>query len=86
MTDRVFSIWVRTNPTTDKTTAYIVTDRTEDPDDSDRAPVAEFPVSQLYDANSQLAKAQVYVAYMNKIMEATKTAYEQTMLMDILKK
>lgn len=50
-----------------------------------RPEVARFPVSQLYDAHAQKLRAEKYAEYMNRINEATQKAYEQTLLVDILK-
>lgn len=50
-----------------------------------RPAVATFNVTQLYDAHSQRQRAEKYAEYMNRINDATQKAYEQTLLIDVLK-
>ena len=50
-----------------------------------RPAVATFKVSQLYDAHEQKIRAEKYCEYMNRINEAKQKAYEQTLLIDVLK-
>ena len=50
-----------------------------------RPEIAEFPVSQLYDEEEQNARAQHYADYLNKIQDAKQTAYNGTMLFDLIK-
>lgn len=66
---------------------YFVTDCFDDAElQLGRRPeVARFPVSQLYDAHAQKLRAEKYAEYMNRINDATQKAYEQTLLVDILK-
>lgn len=51
-----------------------------------RPRVATFPVSQLYPADDQKARAETLITYMNKITEAAEEAMSQTALMDVLMK
>lgn len=51
-----------------------------------RPSVAEFPISEQHYAELQEQRAEMYAEYMNKIVEATQTAYDHIALMDILKK
>lgn len=69
-------------------TAYFVTDCFDDAELKKglRPHIAMFPVSQLYDRYEQENRADMYVNYLNKMQEAKQQIYEQTMLMDILKK
>lgn len=66
---------------------YFVTDCFDDAElQLGRRPeIARFPISQLYDAHAQKIRAEKYAEYMNRINEATQKAYEQTLLVDILK-
>lgn len=47
--------------------------------------VADFPVTGKFSAAQQRHHATLFCEYMNKIQEATEKAYEQNMLVDILK-
>lgn len=49
-----------------------------------RPRLATFPVSQLYDKQSQYNKAKMLAEYMNKINEATEKAIRNTTLIDAL--
>ncbi len=77
------------NSTTKPThrTSYFVTDADtiEQVNDGTHPAVATFTISQKYPEKEQEQRAEMFRAYMNKIVEATETAYEQTMLCDILK-
>lgn len=64
-------------------TAFIVSDDRSTVDN--RPTLVSFPVSILYPADMQKQRAQAYAKFMNKINEATVTAYEQNSLIDILK-
>ena len=83
---RKYGVWYSHDANTEVITRYFVTDALNEEDLKTRPEVAIFPISQLYDEISQRRKARAYAEYMNKILEATETAYEQTMLVDILKK
>lgn len=70
----------------DEITEYRVTDEI-DSDPKDKRPfVASFPVDAKYPADVQLHHARQFRDYLNKIQEATEQAYEQNMIVDILKK
>ena len=66
-------------------TEYFVTDANDNSEIDSRPHLMTFPVSLLYPAADQNARAWEYVEYMNKIVEATQQAYENNNLMDILK-
>ena len=67
--------------------AFFVTDCFDDAElqAGKRPQVATFPVSTLYDAHEQKQRAEKYCDYMNRINDATQKAYEQTLLIDIMK-
>lgn len=50
-----------------------------------RPTIASFPVSVLYDAYEQKQRAEQYADYMNRFTDAKQKAYEQTLLVDIIK-
>ena len=83
---REFKVGETTSITTKKLTRVFVTDAIGQDDLDSRPVVAEFPISELYDEETQLRHARLFRDFMNKIEEAKQVAYEQTMLMDILKK
>lgn len=83
---REFKVGETTNRTTNKLSRLFVTDAIGKDDLDTRPVVAEFPISELYDEETQLRHARLFRDFMNKIEEAKQVAYEQTMLMDILKK
>jgi hypothetical protein len=66
-------------------TRYFITDADTNDELDTRAIAAEFPVSQKFDQELQEARANAYADYMNKIEEATKQAYANNQLIDILK-
>jgi hypothetical protein len=66
-------------------TRYFITDAETNDELDTRAIAAEFPVSQKFDQELQEARANAYADYMNKIEEATKQAYANNQLIDILK-
>jgi len=66
-------------------TAYFVTDAHDNSELDDRPTLMSFPVSILYPQEDQKQRADEYVDYMNKIVEATHQAYENNNLMDVLK-
>ena len=49
-----------------------------------RPRVASFPISQLYDLETQEHRAKMLCDYMNKMQEAQDQAVSQTALLDIL--
>ena len=73
---------------TGELTSFFVTDCFDDNElnSGKRPTIATFPISQLYDQYEQKQRAEQYADFLNKINEATQKVYEQTMLMDILKK
>ena len=75
------------NTQNDKVVSFFVTDCLDDKElqSGKRPHVPIFPVSQLHDHREQEQRANQYAAYMNKVIEATQKAYEQTVLMDLLK-
>ena len=84
---REFIVGYCTNNKTGEYTSFFVTDCFDDAElrRGTRPEVASFPVSQLYDAHEQKQRAEKYRDYMNRINEAKQKAYEQTLLMDIMK-
>ena len=58
--------------------------KTENGNEVTRPRVATFPVSQLYDANSQKIRAHMLCDYLNKIQEATNKAIRNTNMIDAL--
>lgn len=81
---REFKVWYNQDHNTKKITKYFVTD--SEGDTVTRAPVVEFPISQLHDDHDQKIRAYEYADYMNKIAKATQDAIDQTKLIEILKK
>jgi hypothetical protein len=76
-----------TNTNTGKMTRFFVTDATTvaEMGDGSHPEVAEFPISPKYPQTEQEQRANMFRDYMNKIVDATETAYLQTLLCDILK-
>ena len=68
-----------------KIVKYFVTDAENNDELDDRPVVAEFPISQKFDSETQKDRAEAYADYMNKVALATKQAYENNQLIDILK-
>jgi len=68
-------------------TSFVVTDAEtiEELNDDTHPAVVTFPVTQKYPEKEQEQRANMFRDYMNKIQGATETAYQQTMLCDILK-
>jgi hypothetical protein len=83
---REFKICETTSGTTKKIIRFFVTDAIGQDEIDTRSVVAEFPISELYDEETQLHHARLFRDFMDKIEEAKQVAYEQTMLVDILKK
>jgi hypothetical protein len=83
---REFKVCETTSGTTKKRTRFFVTDAIGQDEINTRSVVAEFPISELYDEATQLRHARLFRGFMDKIEEAKHVAYEQTMLMDIMKK
>ena len=83
---RTYKVAHSRNGTTKKIIKYFVTDA-HDADDLDNRPVvAEFPIGDRYDDDEQDRHAHMFADYMNKVLEAKEQAYEQNVLLDILKK
>lgn len=84
---REFLVGHSFDKTTGKINGFFVTDCFDDAELQlgTRPEVARFPVTQLYDAHEQKLRAEKYCEYMNRINEAKQKAYEQTLLIDILK-
>lgn len=66
-------------------TSYFVTDANNNAELDTRPQLMTFHVSVLYPADDQKQRAEEYVDYMNKIMDAMHQAYENNKLMDVLK-
>ena len=90
---RKFSVWTSTEVETDEITSLFVTDQTEEESEKDtkrrsttetRPRVATFPVSQLYDFETQKRRAYMLADYLNKIQEITDQAISQNALIDVL--
>jgi hypothetical protein len=79
--------WHNTTTKPKHRTSYFVTDAEtiEEVNDGTRPAIATFPISQKYPEKEQAQRADTFRDYMNKIVDATETAYQQTMLCDILK-
>lgn len=88
MKTREYIVGHTSSTDTKEIVSFFVTDCVDDEElqSGKRPTIAVFPVSQLYEAQEQEYRAIQYAEFMNKINEATQKAYEQTMLMDILKK
>lgn len=50
-----------------------------------RPDIAVFPVSQLYDEEEQRQRAEHYAEYMDRLQEAKQRAYDNELLIDIIK-
>lgn len=84
MSKRIFKVAHSKNATTDEYLRFYVTDANDTNEIKHRPIVAEFPVSQTYDADIQEERAERFAEYMNKLAEAARQAQEQTHLIDIL--
>ena len=84
---REYLVGHTTDTKTGQYLAFFVTDVFDDEElkSGTRPEIATFPVSTLYDAYEQKQRAEKYCEYMNRINEAKQKAYEQTLLIDILK-
>jgi hypothetical protein len=65
--------------------SYFVTDAKCDKEFSTRPKAASFPVSQAYPDEMQQQRARDYCDYLNKLVEATKEAYANNQLINVLK-
>jgi hypothetical protein len=79
VTDRVFKVWINRRGN------WIVVSDSRDVNE-DRPHAAVFPVSDLYDEETQTRRAHGYADYLNKLNEAAKVAYDQIHLVDVLKR
>lgn len=77
MSDRVFKVFIT------KGGDLVVSD---DKDSEQRPQAVIFPVSMLYDKETQTKRARDYANYLNKLNEAAKVAYDQIHLVDVLKR
>lgn len=85
MAKREFSVWISRRPSDKKITRFWVGDAIIDTKEVDERPsAAEFPVSVLYDEETQRENALRYAEYLNKLAEASRVAHEQIHLVDIL--
>lgn len=84
MAKREYSIFTLTRDK--KIVKFVVSDAIDlDEANNGHPSVAIFLVSDRYTVDEQRDRASTFTAYMNKVAEATETAYKQTMLCDILK-
>lgn len=86
--ERKYGVWSYHKPGhPDDKTEYFVTDRlkSDSHELAEHRTVATFPVTGKFSADEQRKRAIEYADYMNKILEATKTAQEQNQLVNILK-
>ncbi len=84
MVDRKFSVF--TSSRGNKVVKFVVTDANDLDEANDGHPsVAEFHVSHRYTEDEQRSRAVTYANYMNRIVEATRIAHEQTQLIDLIK-
>lgn len=82
---RTFKVGHSKNNRTDKLTRYFVTDADDESELDTRPIVAEFPIGEKYDEDEQLRHANLFAGYMNQIQKSKEIAYEQTLIMDIMK-
>jgi len=68
-----------------KLESLFVTDAKNDKELDVRPKAIEFPISVLYDEDTQRRRAQDYCDYLNRLVQAAKDAYEHNKLIDILK-
>lgn len=83
---RTYKVGHTTDATTKKYTKFFITDAHNEDELDSRPMVATFPIGERYDEDTQHHHAKMFADYMNKIEEAKQIAYDQTMLMDVLKK
>lgn len=82
---REFKVGHTKDKDSDIITSYFVTDANNNAELDTRPQLMTFHVSVLYPADDQKQRAEEYVEYMNKIMDAMHQAYENNKLMDVLK-
>lgn len=83
---RIYKVGHTVDGDTKKYSRFFITDANDEDELDSREMVATFPVGGRYDEDTQRHHARVFADYMNKLEEAKRVAYEQTMIMDILKK
>lgn len=85
MAKREYSIF--TSSRGNKVFKFVVTDAYDlDEANSGHPHVAEFHVSRRHTEDEQRERAKVFTDYMNRIVEATRIAHEQTQLIDLIKR
>lgn len=72
--------------TNEKIVRYFVTDANTKEELDTRPHAAVFPISIMFDDETQSERAGKFADYLNKIVDATNIAYEQTNLIDMLSK
>lgn len=92
MTTRKFKVFNIKSRDTGEIVEYIVSDITEDELNREkkhnktiRPDLAKFPVSHLYDAGTQLSRANQMCSYFNRIQEIQEEAVKNNTLLDFLK-
>lgn len=80
---RKYTSWTYSSKTTKKISKFVIDDALDE--NEVRPSVAEFHVSEAYPEDVQRARVKDYVDYLNRIVEATKNAYEENKLADKLK-
>ncbi len=85
---RTYKVVNHRDPDTQEIIRYSISDvhNDEELQKGKRPEIAVFPISQLYDAEEQLSRAEHYMEYLNKIQEAKQTAYNGTLLFDTIRK
>ena len=84
MTVRKFSVY--TSSRGGKIVKFVVSDAHDCHEANEGHPsVAVFHVSSRYTEDEQRARAVTYANYMDRIAEATRIAYEQNQLIDLIK-
>lgn len=78
MSDRVFKVFIT------KGGDLAVSDNKDIYEQRPQAVI--FPVSMLYDKETQTKRARDYANYLNKLNEAAEVAYDQIHLVDVLKR
>jgi len=68
-----------------KITRYFISDALNDAEIDERPMIATFPISQAYPSDMQKARAYDYCDYLNKLVEAAESAYNNNQLVNILK-
>lgn len=78
--------WTSQSKNGEKTvTSYFVSDAKDDSEVNSRPKAAAFPISQAFPDELQERRAQDYRDYLNRLVEASKQAYEQNQLINVLK-